>query len=122
MKSKNIKEFKALILRYESITIEEIQEADCNTTQLTGFGSFARCTLCKGAGINEWHEQNTCYLCVWTRICNEEVGCGGGKNKETYKKIADARDDRDVVALHLAYKNRAKYMRTVLTKLRIKQP
>ena len=51
MKAKNLEEAKALVDRYESITLKEI-EGDgrgwLSATILTGFGT-SRCTLCIGA-------------------------------------------------------------------------
>jgi len=36
----NLNEFKALIKRYKTITLEEIEDMGCDPTQLTGFGAL----------------------------------------------------------------------------------
>ena len=66
--AKNLPEFKALIERYETITLEEIRaawDADGEATgdydvreKLTGFGSTGSCTLCASEitrrGVKMW--------------------------------------------------------------------
>ena len=55
MKPKNIAEFKALVKRYESITLEEIKSKwddkplsgfEEKACRYTGFGRYADCSLC----------------------------------------------------------------------------
>jgi len=140
MKSKNIKEFKALILRYESISIGEIfnrlnddefigdEHPDFYifAQRLTGFGGTHSCTLCKAVGREPMKKFGftypNCKNCIWYRtISNKEIHhqCCDGKNLETYDKINNAIDAEKLLA---GFKARAAYMRTILTKLRIKQP
>ena len=114
---RNSEEFKKLILRYESITLEEIEECWENIKyfnicfadvkrKLTGFGSTGSCVLCKG------------YYCVGEISCNclyarnkDTVSCLKGKHKPTYDAIYYANDSEDLL---LAYKNRAKHIREIL--------
>jgi hypothetical protein len=97
MKPKNIKEFKKLIERYETIMLQEIKDACCNKRFLTGFGSIYTCTLC--ASIDLY-----CVGCVY----GSRVGCVEGVLEESYDRIRDAYTP---VKLKNAYRNRAKVLR-----------
>jgi hypothetical protein len=137
MKSKNIKEFKVLILKYETITLEKIKELQGLTNWaevLTGFGSKNTCTLCKGVPRTIYDSSEPdCRYCVWYKINPTNTGCNGINGDYnsyktymyitymciTYEAIDDAKTPEDLLN---AYRNRAAYMRTVCTKLRIKQP
>jgi len=104
MKPKNLKEFKALIERYETITLEEIKKTGniYNAAfKLTGFNSV-NCSLCKPIRSN-------CFLCVY---CDKvEHGCLEGKNGETFDRIYFA--DTPTKLLN-AFRARAKHMKTLL--------
>ena len=103
---KNKKEFLELIERYESITIEEIEEAwkvgPVTTAQvLTGYGSPHTCTLCK--------KVNWCNDCQWYILT--ESRCFQINNGNTYDAIGKASNPK---RLNQAFINRAKYMKEVL--------
>ena len=104
MKAKNLKEFKALIKRYESITLEEIKEdkfeSHFTAQKLTGFGNPSTCTLC---------QLFNCHNCIY--LIKTESGCLSGINKKTYRRISDAITP---VKLLNAFRARAKHMKTLL--------
>ncbi len=105
MKPKNIKEFKQLIERYESITFEEIDEAFKNVdivrkqNYLTGFGRTNTCTLCIKVNVN-------CNKCVFMY----GLLCSGLDNdiEKSYNMIRCADTPRK---LYNSYRNRAKVLR-----------
>jgi hypothetical protein len=104
----NLKEFKELILRYESITIKEIVRFHKNgegLSSLTGFGKPETCTLC--LAVNDH-----CFNCVYA----VNFGC---LRDESYHDITDASIRRNVYSLLRAYKNRAEYMRNKLIDLNL---
>jgi hypothetical protein len=95
---KNLKEFKALIERYESITLEEIEEnwvkktywdasGELTAMKLTGFGDGETCSLCKAVG---YYKNGTakCEKCVYVEITGCE--CEDGRNEKTYYAILTA--------------------------------
>ncbi len=99
---KNLKEFKALIDRYESISIEEIERAFKENYRpaglLTGFGSIDTCTLCMAVDVD-------CNECVWgpdLQGCLWDI---------TYDAIYYATNPNK---LFTAYRKRAAYMRKYL--------
>jgi hypothetical protein len=109
---KNLEEFKKLIERYETITLDEIETvwkdkvdtygiADTLTyivaNKLTGFGASSTCTLCQSVKTNIIH----CADCVYGIL----LGC---INDETYHKIENAKTPRGLLS---AFKNRAKHLR-----------
>ncbi len=116
--AKNLPEFKALIERYETITLEEIRaawDADGEATgdydvreKLTGFGSTGSCTLCAAARSPEGVLK--CGHCVYTGR-GEWLYC---TDHESYDTIRDAETPE---ALLSAYRARAKYMRTILKEI-----
>jgi hypothetical protein len=123
MKSKNIKEFKALILRYENVTIEEIQESNCDPKTLTGFGSHRNCTLCKAIGVDKQFPRDIdCQECVWSRVSDCPAGLPCLEEPDAYDTYDAINDAKLATELKHAFTERAKLMRTILTKLRIKQP
>lgn len=118
---KNLKEFKALIQRYESITLKEIKTVKPNpdkiypfsvvAKQLTGFGNFDTCTLCRVEGIKNDEFCNylpDCYNCVYGHM----HGCIN-LNSTLYHSIGRASSHAN---LFTAYRNRAKFMRELLIK------
>lgn len=128
---KNLNEFKQLILRYEALTIEEIKrkkrylkDYEPLPYKLTGFGKKSSCTLCQAIG---WKPGQTldCTQCIYYKIhpqihdITNNYPCCEGANKDTYNAIELA---EDINLLLTAYKNRAEYMRTILTSLNIEQP
>ena len=105
---KNLPEFKALIERYKTITLEEIEGAfeRCGyltaKNELTGFGQHDTCTLCKKLGVTGWVVD--CTGCVFSG----NMGCIKHK---TYRMVADADAPAELLA---AYRARAAYMETLL--------
>lgn len=127
----NIKAFKKLILRYESITLEEIRDAhffDDPLAILTGFGNGRLCTLCLEAGkilnvsgLDSFSQ--SCPACIWDKTKKVVpcywYPCNSGINEKTYKQIEDFKTP---LGLLKAYRSRAKHMRSVLDTLKLKQP
>ena len=125
MKAKNLKEFKALKKRYESITLEEIKDtvvslpntADVlrfvifqaagvykqKANKLTGFGSSSTCSLCRVKCLSE------CEGCVYLVMTGD--GCNQGINLKTYIRICEANSP---TKLRNAFRARAKHMQTLL--------
>jgi hypothetical protein len=110
---KNLEEFKKLIERYETITIEEIRKEWKNNDEgwetaqnLTGFGGTGTCTLCKAVGIdkNELFSNPNCSECVY----EEDYGCIHGNNEKTYNKIEESKTPKGLLT---AFRNRAKHLR-----------
>lgn len=107
---KNLPEFKALIERYKTITLQEIEDVliaeewpTAAKKRLTGFGEHNTCTLCVAAGrIGNWGE--TCSGCVY----RGNMGCFRHK---TYDMISNAEGPDELLA---AYRARAAYMETLL--------
>ena len=114
---RNLPEFKALIKRYESITLEEIVDGWDNflydSTVFTGFGRVSACTLCTAVELPElkdydltvWKE---CHLCVY----GKPRGCISDDNLETYDAIYESSNPKELLT---AFRNRAKRMREILT-------
>ena len=108
---KNLPEFKALIERYDTITLQEIEDVLTDVAwpedakqQLTGFGKHSTCTLCIAAGrTGDWGE--TCKGCVY----HGDMGC---LRHKTYDMICKAETPEELLK---AYRARAKYMRTLIT-------
>lgn len=112
MKPKNLKEFKALIKCYESITLEEIKkeskyldfiDSDM-ANELTGFGNSDDCSLCK---VIDWG--NNCDECIYYILTRSSCNCG--INFKTYRGIADAKTPLELLN---AFRARAKHMQTLL--------
>jgi hypothetical protein len=114
----NLKEFKELILRYESITVEEIENHVSDgfvINSITGFGTHNSCTLCKPIKVN-------CYKCVYCKAFDSEVMddkllnyCCRGDAESTYDAIIEAEKPQE---LKVAFKARANYMRSILKNLK----
>jgi len=107
MKPKNVKEFKKLIERYESITLEEIEDqaellVEFNAThiahKLTGFGYSKSCTLCRKVKEN-------CNLCVYAK---DGIGHFNCLDDKSYDNIDRATSSEE---LKKAFKRRAIYLR-----------
>lgn len=105
---KNLEEFKELIRRYESITLEEINDAwlegmgaERVARYLTGFGDSLTCSLCKAVEI-------CCRSCVYG-ITN---GCLDGKNEETYCNIKYAKSPDELLS---AFRGRADHMKKIIS-------
>lgn len=123
---RNRKEFTELAERYETITIEEIGEANLEDPyyrartleDLTGFGSTRTCRLCKAIDPETGEPfimSYACKDCAWTYtnwgVNADAYPCLSGGNAKTYNGICDARK-ADV--LLKGYRARAKRMRTIL--------
>lgn len=100
MEAKNLKEFKALIKRYESITLKEIKAEDITEARyiLTGFA--IDCPLCGNC-------RPGCIGCVY----GSRMGCVKGNNRKTFKGISNADTP---IRLRNAYRARAKHMKTLI--------
>ncbi len=101
---KNIKEFQALVERYETITLDEIKEEwekfGCNTANaLTGYGDIHTCTLCRAVRLE-------CEECV--HGSNAKLMCAPCSQQETYRAIHDAETAGELLS---AFRDRAKYLR-----------
>ena len=116
----NIRQFKNLIKKYESITLEKLTNPRLEwmgsktiMNYLTGFGNTDTCRLCIRAGELSMERYGNklgmCIFCVWV-IATGDV-CYGGNNEKTYEAIKKARNR---VKLLEAVKQRAEYMKTVL--------
>ena len=119
---KNKKEFERLIERYESITLDDIQNIPCWNNEnehtgyrvagiLTGFGERDSCTLC--IAVN-----GHCSQCTWY-VLRKYLGylgypCNTEETSETYEDIEYADTPGDLL---LAFKNRAEHMRNHLKKV-----
>ena len=113
----NRAEFEALIERYESITIEDIENEGefCyrfTIMEITGFGSRLSCSLCQPTTTKP--REFNCDLCIWSSVedshSQKDIYCSF---HETYKNIAFADAPQGLLR---AVKARAKYMREVLNK------
>lgn len=108
---KNLKEFKELIQRYETISFEEIENAfsfnypEDVKKYLTGFGSSETCILCTKFKFDYAHK--FCTNCVYGNILN----CLHGIMKESFNLIYNAATPKK---LFKAYWIRAKAMREFL--------
>jgi len=96
----NIKEFKKLKQRYETITLKEIKEAFKTTpksykVKLTGFG---KCVVLKKNNSNYWHN---CNKCIYSKYngCIENYGL-----KTTFNLINTANTPEQLLS---AYRQRA---------------
>ena len=121
----NVQAFKALIRRYESITLEEIKqnwEGDGDDTMrvLTGFGHKIKCTLCQAAGYIQFIGNiPDCTKCLYTLVQSAAHLYECMRGSETYQNIEKASTPEELLK---AVRQRAQYMRKILTKLGYKQP
>mgnify|MGYP003565590199 CR=1 FL=1 len=97
MQPKNIKEFKELILRYESITLEEIEKQlnkgdhiDDVKYSLTGFGMSSTCTLCQP--LLDCIDTPNCEYCIY----GDDLQCVHDKTYEKIDVILPKPDDAGV--------------------------
>lgn len=106
-----MKEFEALIEKYESITIDDIKKVSAKTGSfsgadtangLTGYGAKFSCTLCVAV-------DGFCNDCTWNTLTGDK--CGVKDTGRTYIHIFDAETPKELLQ---AFKNRAAYMRKVL--------
>ncbi|HUT85227.1 MAG TPA: hypothetical protein VMW66_00150 [Elusimicrobiales bacterium] len=111
---KNLKEFEALIKRYETITLKEIEDMFARTLRgdvkrrLTGFGGIRNCTLCAAVWL-----QNipNCKECAYNGLTGRM--CTLGDNSPTYSGIDEASNPKQLLT---AYRTRAAYMKLILEK------
>ena len=118
MKPENIKEFKALVERYESITLNEIKEqydetmsGYYNAKYFTGFGTFATCSLCEATKGKGKYGYRDCGYCVYNDVSlddNGGCGCNSQVNKKSYDKIDEAATPKELLK---AFRARAKHLR-----------
>jgi len=113
---KNLNEFKKLIERYESVTLEEIEkvwfiQGSLTANQLTGFGKIHTCPLCGYKG----GKFTLCKDCVWA-YNNEGIRCMNGANGYTFRAIKFAENPEELLQ---AFRMRAKRMRERLMELGI---
>jgi len=116
MKPTNIEEFKALVNRYETITIKEIINECISHSNfdsyeiaknLTGYGSIESCTLCKKSYNHYYSIDDTngpCLGCVY----GDSFDCIHGLNNKTYHAIHQVINSAELL---LAFRNRAKHLR-----------
>lgn len=123
---KNLKEFKALIKRYESITLKEIESISLGSSKniyfkrairvaeaLTGFGDKNKCSLCIAIAED-------CTICVWASGIFYKRGyrlpCADKNNAVTFDNFWNAKTNEDLLK---AFKARAKRMKAVLKNLKV---
>lgn len=114
----NMPEFDALIKRYESITLREIERVwettDNPAEQLTGFGNRKACSLCLAAQLRDHNGIKVsgivcCEDCVWGYGTNRDMAClYADDNQITYDAIEYAETPQELL---IAYRERAKHMR-----------
>ncbi len=109
---KNINEFRLLIKRYETLTLEEAKEAFLSDNieeaikDLTGYGYFNSCSLCNT--LREYVTPDCC-KCVY----GSRYACISGIFEESYNAIGDAETPEEYIT---AIRNRAKVMRNELSR------
>jgi len=120
----NYKEAQALVDRYRTVTLEEINaawdhqfptsETGLETAyKLIGFGRHRSCTLCiKSSGNNNGYDRN-CSKCIYECTC----GCFNGAHNPTYQGIAKAKTPEDLLA---AFRARAEHIKMIVNKKRKK--
>jgi hypothetical protein len=128
MKAKNEDAFKALIKKYNSITLKQIKDNaiqdDCDKfescvtlNEITGFGYQCSCTLCiatKNKNILSIKDAVHCNLCVYGILSNIKYNaCLSDNNSDTYEALKMAKDE---TTLLLAIKERVKHMKKVWKK------
>ena len=114
MKPKNIDSLRALVNRYETITLDEIEAAfkiypkEKVANKLTGFGTSATCSLCITVSRNDFLTPN-CSRCVYNHLdVPKYFMCLKGKNTDTYENIEQARFPTVLLA---AFRLRAQHIR-----------
>lgn len=131
MENKNLPEFIALIKRYESIELPEIQaifdkysdylgknrlRQQKILTPLTGFGYPDTCKLCVAVmDFSKYFKSPKCVQCVYAPVPVDILSngrhCNDGTNKITYDAIYNAQTPNELLK---AYSERAQRMREVL--------
>lgn len=112
MKPQNIKEAKALVIKYRSITLNDIKKLKYDHNMmyvselLTGFGSHGSCTLCVVIGGNESRTQN-CKYCIY----GMSNGCLKKNNIKTFDAIVNAITP---TTLRNAFRKRADHIELIL--------
>ena len=148
----NVRNFKKLILVYESITLKQIEEEidrqghlnGYNVAEaITGYSNTRKCILCKPKEPED--SIPACKYCIHRKFYNKIVrgqdviiyyGAHGEEDEldradillmgykcmyldPSYYKIANA---ETALGLLRAFRTRAKYLRSILSKLNYKQP
>lgn len=118
---RNLKQFKALIKKYKSIRLKDINclfgySSEDIANYLTGFGSKASCSLCRdkdGFIID-------CIDCVYAKSVRncKEFHCAKNSNAYTYNAIINAGTSKE---LFRAFRDRAAHMEEILERLKIKK-
>ncbi len=114
----NRKEFEELIQRYESITLEQINDVWVDNqirsdaaNKLTGFGG-SNCTLC--LSVNK-----VCRDCVWSTGQRDDfISCISNTNRnigDSYLNIQYPKTPENILS---AFKVRAKVMRNHIKKIK----
>ena len=117
MRVKNYKEAEALVKKYMSITLKDIEDAWSDpdyrrwrtAQQLTGFGAMGSCTLCKG--VSKYREDPRCNECVY----GVQTGCIKDENRETWYYIFYANTPKKMLR---AFRERGKHIAKILNKRR----
>lgn len=107
MKPINLQEFKALIIRYETIPFEEICDKPFPVS-LTGFGTLHTCSLCLACSDKEDRLYPDCESCVYGDFWT----CRKNDNSDSYFRIKESIGRPEF--LIKAFWLRAKRMREVL--------
>lgn len=105
---RNIKAAKELLVKYESITIDQItkvynmiieQEGEDITPsgydvmeRITGFSSIAKCMLCQEAKKLSQKNIYYCQCCIYTINSSDDYLCV----EETYKALGNAHTPEDI--------------------------
>ena len=112
MNMDNMNAAEKLLKRYETITLEEIEECfkshkHSSARKLTGFGSVRTCTLCVDVNL-------LCNKCIYNILEDSpEYGwkCNRGSLKRTYFKIHNSNTPEDLL---VAFRQRAKLLRFII--------
>lgn len=118
---KNLKEFKALIKQYKSITLEDLKahyepnKIINSLKSITGFGNLANCTLCKAVSETGFTRDVDCSKCVYgiEEDQDEDLFCIKGSHKKSYDTINNARTYTELLS---AIKKRADHMKRFFKK------
>ena len=117
MNIQNIKEAEELLIKYRSITLEDLNSISIHTknklTIITGFGSLNTCTLCVALG----GDYCNCNNCIYSIIIDDEIVCYCFNDiaKDTYQKIMDAKSDEELI---IAINNRADFLESILKQIK----
>lgn len=116
----NLKEAKALVVKYRSIKAEDLERYMINgklrldsqsaLEALTGFGSNTSCTLCSTQERDEIDASGViCDGCIYKETTGRS--CQRGENNDTYFDIEYASGEKGLL---LAYKNRANHLENLI--------